>query len=415
MDAATLRQIFSDHEGEDTTITDEAREYAKRLLAKRRQERQQRAETLDSVKPETEREARCVLHAILFRRLALLNTSFHYRTTHNTTSCLLFTLPAELRNRIYRHALGGRNIHIYWHNFTNEDGCLAFGMTPYRDPRFCASFGSSNLTQQELLTLAAFPEEAQPFKGLACRVCCVPDSDGATYAASKVERRGGKGEEVLPITPYLERHKACLDTPSSTFELEPSSSRSKNGLPVALLRTCRSIHREAWPILLSENTFSFEKPGILDAFLRLALTSKQIKALHSVHVYAHDPGFCLGAYGFGTYGFSLQERYQETASLLTGIRRVQLSLGKCMAKSLTRVLQFGKSLEQVEVVIGPQSNDFGFSGCQNRTMAEAIEKAVMYQAREDPWRSEKGSPAATPLQGPHNTDVDLKVGSEAEH
>lgn len=257
-----------------------------------------------------------------------------------------------------------------------------------------------------MLALAAFPEEVQPFKGLMYRICQVPESDAMTYAGTKSDFT----QEGPNLSPYPERHHRCLSSPQN-IDLEYSSE--EQGLPVALLRTCRSVCREAAPILLSDNTFSFFKPGILDAFLRLALTASQRKLLQGVHVYADDPGFCLGAYGFGMYGFSMQDRYQQTASLLTGLKRLKLTLGKCMAKSLTRLLAFGTSLESVDVVIGPQGKDdfggTGFSCAKNRQMAEAIEKALMYQTHEVGEARESGESEREGemlmWDGPHNTDV----------
>ncbi|KAF2207392.1 hypothetical protein CERZMDRAFT_88595 [Cercospora zeae-maydis SCOH1-5] len=387
MDPTILRQVFRDHDADDgEDITEDAKDFARRLVAKRRLERYERAKIVDPSRSTAEQES---------------------RTAYNEANGPLFTLPTELRIRIYKYALGGRNLHICWHNFTNEEGCLAFNATPYRDPRFWAP--SSPLTPQEMLALAAFPEEVQPYKGLSCRVCQVPESDATTYARSKSDSTG----EDVALSPYPERHAECLAS-NAKIHLDTDADSSKHqGLPVSLLRTCRSIHREAASILLSDNTFSFSKPGILDAFLRLALTSSQRKRLQNVHVYAEDPGFCLGAYGFGMYGFSLQDRYQQTASLLTGLKGLEITLGKCMAKSLTRLLAFGTSLESVEVVIGPQGKeDFGgtgFSCGQNRKMAEAIEKALMYQTHEVGETGSAGDGEAandmSMSEGPHNTDV----------
>ena len=83
--------------------------------------------------------------------------------------------------------------------------------------------------------------------------------------------------------------------------------------------------------------------------------------------------------------------------MLVGLKHLKLTLGKCKAKSLTKVLQFGRCLERVEVVIEDGEN--------GRACAEEIEKALIIRKKEEEEEEGEVRSGRRLLTGPHNTAV----------
>ena len=173
-------------------------------------------------------------------------------TTTNSSTPLL-TLPQELKNRIYEFVLGGNLLHITRDRLRFNRRVPHSTKGAIKEQRFSHQICCSQISEEE--AHRQFISE-----------------DGSSLYVKSIELR----------------HSSC-----------PSYKRKGSVVPlrmnISLLRACRQIYSEARFIPYSTNTFSFDTPGILRAFIHY-LNRRGVdvnEAFRSLHLDLSDFQFTL--------------------------------------------------------------------------------------------------------------------------
>ena len=151
---------------------------------------------------------------------------------------------------------------------------------------------------------------------------CPPDEEDRAYESSL-------RMDVIHLHSYQKRHQRCYAALGrlkqnwcrmEDGEVYPSPifKASNVGLPVALLRVCRTIYEEAALIPYASNTFAFHEGHTLDLFISQSLSVTQREAIQSLQL---EGGLMMNG-----HSASIQE---GTISMLTGLRSLNVCLELC--------------------------------------------------------------------------------------
>lgn len=195
--------------------------------------------------------------------------------------------------------------------------------------------------------------------GISATVCTAAISDAAAYTQTLLANRDDSS-----VAHYEDRHAQCLHP--------PRGSANRHKLPIALLKTCKQVYREAVGYLYADNTFSFKTAEDMDLFLSIALSPVQRLWIRSLHLHCEttryrDPFACL------TTGSTTQ---------LENLRDFGLSVAdyyKSWGAPAMPVIPRGR-LEGVRVLVGPKpahAKGSAKEAHRNRKYAEEFERMLL--------------------------------------
>lgn len=181
-------------------------------------------------------------------------------------SCTLLQLPAELRLKIFSHALGGNLLHIqrlspFAQSLLQKKGLYAGG---------CNGF------YNEICSLDQAEDDAHHHFW-----------DHKSDKKRKTPFYNSKTQQDLGHDYYAEawstRHLSCTTEPASTRADELDAWTQAERLDLALLRVCKQVYREARMLPYSTNTFAFNSA---QSFQEFALVRKphELKAMNHLNL-----------------------------------------------------------------------------------------------------------------------------------
>lgn len=288
-------------------------------------------------------------------------------SSSNWQNSPLLRLPGEIRNQIYKSALGGRAIHI--HSVKDLMRRTKFKKWEGAIPDIARSYG---------LDWNTFCEHQRS------------SWDDMYIQAVRLENLGQRNSFVRRIScrnPQHDRLDISTMSPlDRSLYKESDSCRNRqwrydmskglwrvfsldNGCcgycctaapNMAILATCRAIYGEAALVPYCSSTFVFQMPGDLDDFVRRGLTSKQAAALTRAWIVI--PGQTTPHSRFlgdreilRNYGFQTTLLKRSTAEMMTGLRHLTLSFsadGGPSAETEPWAIPILPQLKTVRVTIG---------------------------------------------------------------
>ncbi|KAF7189140.1 hypothetical protein HII31_09562 [Pseudocercospora fuligena] len=150
----------------------------------------------------------------------------------NATKSRLFSIPPELRNRIYRLVVAGKEIHVFGYN-----------------PR--------NISEARLNVKRKF------FRSI-CQRDTTELEDARAYKACQE----AKNQET-----FTQRHSKC--------QLSGGGSKPTSDFSLDFLRVCRQIHQEAALMPFQDNTFIFDDIIDLEGFVEFQIPA-QVAAIQHI-------------------------------------------------------------------------------------------------------------------------------------
>ena len=175
----------------------------------------------------------------------------------NWQKSVFLRLPAEIRNIIYKYALGGRRVHIYRVRDLMRRRALA---KPEDLPinSIIASYGLDH--------------------GTMCKHQ-IASWNKLLSQATRLENLG--------LQDHFVHRTSCINTKHVVQEREHcfySISCGTPALDTGLISTCRAIHEEAALLPYCWNAFVFPTPGNLEDFVRHSLSPPQAAALTRITI-----------------------------------------------------------------------------------------------------------------------------------
>lgn len=223
----------------------------------------------------------------------------HHWLFSASTPSLLLCLPVEIRLLIYTYVIGNETLHISCHyaeklerNSSSKLGPLVrLHKTRERSELYHCLCISENLTRAERESFG----------------CC--KIEDATHGIAISERGHIHYEVPDPWFP----HYQCI--------------RGDNlaRLNLALLKTCRQIYEEAWPVLYHTNTFSFHGPRAFANFCGISLEG-YVSGARTSGVKDQRIAKKAGPFAFGSTIFSPLRKVQAS-SFCREIRSLQIHAG----------------------------------------------------------------------------------------
>ena len=231
----------------------------------------------------------------------------------NVTQSPLLNLVPEIRDLIWKAAIGDRTIHI------------------------------KHFSADQLKTLQrhkTYPEATEPNGAFRHIECTATISEQEAYNASKLRSPSiPAGESPAYYVQSCEsRHKNChqLDDGScgkqawiDLFEHGDYLINEKDRITMCtMLATCRKIYEEVSGLFWLTNTFSFDDPYSLREFLGslTSLTLSQKHRLANLHVCEQLTGSSSGYYGFPWEMVLRKPRGRSVIDVLNGLKTLNLCL-----------------------------------------------------------------------------------------
>ena len=172
----------------------------------------------------------------------------------------LLRLPLEIRQRIWKHAIGNRFLHVQQWNAYPED-------EDYEDP--------VDGRWHKLIWRTNYCVEAESYRG--------PDDETSPRS---VPHTACVGDDYSFMEELWERElreeSNATENDSDTIQQMLHERKVKRRPHLHLLRVCRQIYIEACPIIWTTNTFSFHEALTLKAFFdnRKVAQKKLLRNLH---------------------------------------------------------------------------------------------------------------------------------------
>ncbi|KAF7191420.1 hypothetical protein HII31_07443 [Pseudocercospora fuligena] len=314
-------------------------------------------------------------------------------------NCPFLELPAEVRNRIYEHALGGHNLHMFSWNMSQKERD--------RDPWWQTGTFFKPLMQYDWRQHREVLVHEQHW--LQYALCQCPDSDEETYHMSTDipgEKDGQTKLEMKPVQfalqAYADRHRNCFELDILKFRtVGMRKLRTTPRLAMGLLRTCKQVYDEAALVPYYDNTFTFARGADLDFFVNFVLSEKQCAALQSIHFVtihkdmrskARCPPTIL-RHHFSDQSIPLNVQ-PKTVDLLAGLKSLLITLdidgeaGRYVSWGSTGPRFTSSPGLKVQVIVRRQEYYFPDDVERARARAEELEYALVRSLKDVPTLQE---------------------------